>query len=192
MIKFFGLLRYWVDNNLGSDTLIKWCLMAKHLFKCCYSWLCEICRRDGDKPAENSSCSESSTQPGLWALYLTSRQDFVWCCSIIPAHSPVVIGNQAGSLQRTKQEGPFDSVLGCLLWNPTFIPDSRQGPAHSACRADSLRILLSGADKPLNPIVSQHRSCTGAQAWVLGGSLYRFLLCWKRAESSLHLGRSEV
>lgn len=129
----------------------------------------------------------AALSPGFWALYLTSRQDFVWSqgCNIIPAHSPVVSWQSGWAHYREQNEVPFDSVLGCSLWNPTFTPHFRQCLHQSTdCRAVLGRQTGSTALIHwkfyflglINPWIPSCLS-TGAQVWVLGGSLYTFLLC---------------
>lgn len=80
--------------------------MAKHLFKWCYFWLLADAKckhfffffvQEGWGQTSRELFPQlppvrAALSPGFWALYLTSRQDFVWSqgCNIIPAHSPVV------------------------------------------------------------------------------------------------------
>lgn len=134
----------------------------------------------------------AALSPGFCALYLTSRQDFVWSqgCNIIPAHSPVLYWQSGWAHYREQNkrwllilslaacsEIPLLLLISGSVCTRTQQLQSCAGEANREHCSDSLKILISGADKPLNSIVSQCRSCTGAQVWVLGGSLYRFLLC---------------
>lgn len=74
--------------------------MAKHLFKWCYFWLLadavgglqEGWGQTSRELFPQLPAVRAALSPGFCALYLTSRQDFVWSqgWNIIPAHSAVV------------------------------------------------------------------------------------------------------